>query len=96
MVVDMYVILVYDICSDESSSKVQRRVFTTCKKYLTHIQKSVFEGDITKLKLMELEYELKKHIRQDSDSVIIFKSRDERWLQKDFIGKVDDATSRFF
>ena len=45
---------------------------------------------------MELEYELKKHIRQDSDSVIIFKSRDERWLQKDFIGKVDDATSRFF
>lgn len=92
----MYVILVYDICSDESSSKVQRIVFTTCKKYLTHIQKSVFEGDITKLKLMELEYELKKHIRQDSDSVIIFKSRDERWLQKDFIGKVDDATSRFF
>lgn len=93
---NMYVILVYDIFSDEKAPRIQRKVFTTCKKYLTHIQKSVFEGDITKLKLMELEVELKKYIRKDDDSVIIFKSRDEKWLQKEFIGKVDDATSRFF
>lgn len=77
---------------DEKAPRIQRKVFTTCKKYLIHIQRSVFEGGITKLKLMEL----KKYIRKDEDSVIIFKSRDEKWLQKEFIGKVDDATSRFF
>ncbi|MBC2576294.1 CRISPR-associated endonuclease Cas2 [Peptostreptococcus canis] len=91
----MYVILVYDIYTDENSPKVQRKVFSICKKYLTHIQKSVFEGNLTKLKLMELEKELKKHIRQDLDSVVIFKSREERWLQKEFWGKKDDFTSRF-
>lgn len=91
----MYVILVYDIYTDENSPKVQRKVFSICKKYLTHIQKSVFEGNLTKLKLMELEKELKRHIREDLDSVVIFKSREERWLQKEFWGKKDDFTSRF-
>ncbi|SFE57758.1 CRISPR-associated protein Cas2 [Peptostreptococcus sp. D1] len=91
----MYIILIYDICTDENSANVHRKVFSICKKYLTHIQKSVFEGNLTKLKLMELELELKKCIRKDMDSVIIFQSRDEKWLKKNFLGKVDDATSRF-
>ncbi|WP_036728285.1 CRISPR-associated endonuclease Cas2 [Peptoniphilus mikwangii] len=92
----MYVILVYDIYTNDEAPKIQRKVFGICKRYLTHIQKSVFEGNLTKLKLMELELELKKYVRKDKDSVILFKSRDERWLQKEFIGKVDDATNRIF
>ena len=86
----------YDIATDEESPRITRKTFKTCKKYLTHIQKSVFEGNLTKLQLMKLKSELGKYIRKDKDSVIIFISRSERWLEKEFLGLVDDKTSNFF
>lgn len=92
----MYIILVYDIEMDEGGAKASRKIFKTCKKYLTHIQKSVFEGDITPALLKKLQVELSTIIRKDKDSVLVFKSREERWLQKDFWGKEDDKTSNFF
>ena len=45
---------------------------------------------------MKLKIELDKHIRNDRDSVLMFKSRDEKWLQKEFLGVIDDKTSNFF
>lgn len=92
----MYIILVYDIEMDEGGARVSRRIFKTSKKYLTHVQKSVFEGDITPALLKKLQLELSKYIRVDKDSVLVFKSREERWLQKEFWGKEDDKTSNFF
>lgn len=91
----MYVILMYDISTDESGSKIWKKVFGICKKYLTHIQKSVFEGELTEVQLKKMEQEIKKHLRNDVDSVIIFKSRNERWLEKDMWGLQNDATSQF-
>lgn len=92
----MYIILVYDIEMDAGGARVSRRIFKTCKKYLTHVQKSVFEGDITLALLKKLQIELDQYIRDDKDSVLVFKSREERWLQKEFWGKEDDKTSNFF
>ena len=92
----MYVILIYDIIADEEGPKVSRNVFKICKKYLTHIQKSVFEGNLTKLNLMKLKAELHNYIRKDKDSIIIFKSKSEKWLEKEFWGIKDDKTSKFF
>lgn len=92
----MYIILMYDIMMDKGGPKVQRNVFKICKKYLTHIQMSVFEGSLTPLKLMKLKKELDDYVRSDKDSLIIFKSRDERWLEKEFLGIKDDKTSNFF
>ena len=43
---NMYVILVYDINLEEKAGqKILNKVFKTCKKYLIHIQNSVFEGE---------------------------------------------------
>ncbi len=81
---------------DETGPKVLRNTFKICKKYLTHIQKSVFEGNLTELQLMKLKRELNNYIRSDQDSLIIFKSRDEKWLVKEFMGINDDKTSNFF
>jgi CRISPR-associated protein Cas2 len=92
----MYIILVYDIEMDEGGARAARRIFKICKKYLTHVQKSVFEGEITTALLKKLELELSKYIRADKDSVLVFKSREERWLQKEFWGKEDDNTFNFF
>ena len=92
----MYAVLVYDISGEGNGKKILPKVFKVCKKYLTHIQNSVFEGDITKSQLVELNAELNKLIRKELDSVIIFKSRHVRWLEKEFWGKKDDAMSNFF
>lgn len=93
----MYVILVYDISLDENGAKVLRHVFKICKKYLTHVQKSVFEGELTKAQLQKLSAELEKWVRKDRDSVIIFKNRNKNWLTKQFLGiDTSDDTSNFF
>lgn len=92
----MYVILVYDILADDEGAKVTRNTFKICKKYLTHVQKSVFEGNLTELNYMKLKAELNRWIRKDKDSIIVFKSRNERWLDKEFLGLIDDKTSNFF
>lgn len=91
----MYVILVYDITMDDRGKKILPKVFKCCKKYLNHIQNSVFEGVLTEAKLKQLEIDIKKLVRKDEDSVIIFKSRNERWLEKEYWGKRDDNTSMF-
>lgn len=93
----MYIILVYDINLEEKEGqKVLRNVFKTCKKYLIHIQNSVFEGELLESQLIKLKSELNKYIRKDKDSIIVFKSRNQGWMEKIFFGKVeDDKTDNF-
>ena len=92
-----FAILVYDINLEEKEGlKVLRKVFKTCKKYLIHIQNSVFEGELLESQAIQLNIELGEYIRKDKDSVIMFKSRNQKWLDKEFIGKIEeDKTSNF-
>ncbi len=94
---NMYVILVYDINLEEKEGqKVLRKVFKTCKKYLVHIQNSVFEGELLESQAIKLKSELDEYIREEKDSVILFKSRSQKWLEKEFLGKIEeDKTSNF-
>ena len=80
----MYVILVYDICKDGNGQKRWNRVFKLCK------QKSVFEWEISEADLFKLEKSIDKEIDKSCDSVIIFKSRNERWLDKNIMGLQQD------
>lgn len=89
-------ILTYDIKVEDNGAKVLRNVFKLCKKYLTHIQDSVFEGELSESQIIKLNIELKKYIRNEKDSIIIFKSRHERWLDKEFWGKKDDKLANIF
>lgn len=89
----MYVILVYDIQLDEDGPRVLRKVFKTCKKYLVHIQNSVFEGELTEGQIFALRSELNKYLRNSIDSCIIFKSNNQKWLEKEFWTRIDDKTS---
>ena len=91
----MYVILVYDISQDDNGRKVLPKIFKICKKYLMHIQNSVFEGEISESQQVKLKSELKQHIRKDKDSVIVFHTRNEKWLSKEFWGSSIDVTSNF-
>ncbi len=86
----MYIILVYDI-----EEKRCGKMLKLCRRYLNWIQNSVFEGEITEMKLKELEHEAKEIMDLKRDSIIIFKSRDEKWLQKDIIGKEKNEIDNF-
>lgn len=89
----MYIVLVYDVSQEENGARRWSRIFKICKQYLTHIQNSVFEGELSKGQLAQLQKELKEYIDKELDSVIIFKSRQEKWLDKEFWGRKDDLTS---
>jgi CRISPR-associated protein Cas2 len=78
----MYVIVVYDI----EEIRVAK-MLKLCRRYLNWIQNSVFEGELTQVKLKELLQEAKQIMDEDKDSFIIFKSREEKWLDKQVIGK---------
>ena len=89
----MYVVLVYDVSQEENGARRWSRIFKICKKYLTHIQNSVFEGELSKAQLTQLQKELNEYIDKELDSVIIFKSRQQKCLDKEFWGRNDDLTS---
>ena len=78
----MYVILVYDI-----DTKRVGKMLKLCRRYLNWIQNSVFEGELTEVKLKELVIEAKQIMKQESDSLIVFKSRQGRWLDKMIVGR---------
>jgi len=63
------------------------KMLKLCRRYLNWIQNSVFEGELTDVKLKELLQEAKGIMKLETDSIIIFKSRQERWLEKMVIGK---------
>ena len=77
----MYVILVYDI-----NQKRVGKMLKLCRQYLNWIQNSVFEGELTDVKLKELLHKAKIIMEAGTDSIIVFKSRQERWLEKMVIG----------
>lgn len=78
----MYVILVYDI-----EEKRVAKMLKLCRRYLTWVQNSVFEGELTDVKLKELLHLAGKIMNEEKDSLILFKSRQEKWLDKLVIGK---------
>lgn len=78
----MYVILVYDI-----GQKRVGKMLKLCRRYLNWIQNSVFEGEISEVKLKELIAKAEAIMDKETDSVIIFKTRQEKWLEKQIVGK---------
>lgn len=86
----MYIILVYDV-----GEKRVGKMLKLCRKYLNWIQNSVFEGEITEVKLHELQIKTSEIMDMEADSLIIFKSRNEKWLDKEVIGKERSTVDTF-
>jgi CRISPR-associated protein Cas2 len=82
----MYVILVYDM-------KQQRvgKMLKLCRRYLHWIQNSVFEGEISEVKLAELLTKARIIMKEEEDSLILFKSRTQQWLDKQVVGRERSA-----
>ena len=86
----------YDINTEtKAGEKRLRRIFKLLKIYFIRIQNSVFEGEITKAKFEEMKFKVNDIIDSTKDSVIFFKSRDIKWMDKDICGFEKDDTDNF-
>ncbi len=86
----MYVILVYDF-----GERRVNKMLKLCRKYLNWIQNSVFEGEITELQLKQLEASAKDFMNPDEDSIIIFSSRAQMFMDKRIIGVERNTLDNF-
>jgi CRISPR-associated protein Cas2 len=86
----MYIIAVYD-CGEKRVVKMLKLM----RRYLNWIQNSVFEGELTAVQLLELKNDAAKIMDKNADSLIIFTSRNEKWLEKEVIGKEKNNLDNF-
>lgn len=77
----MYVILTYDVVA-----KRNPKVLKTCRQYLTHVQKSVFEGYISEKQLNTLKDALIKMIDFESDQIAIYRCTTGNTIMKEIVG----------
>ncbi len=77
-----YYIGVYDI--DE---KRVAKMLKTFRKYMTWIQNSVFEGEMTEGQFKELQEEAKDIMVEDEDSVILFEIATEKYVNRTVLGE---------
>lgn len=56
------------------------------RKYLTWIQNSVFEGEISISSFTKLKYELKKIMKEDEDSIIFYILRTTQYSSRELLG----------
>jgi len=78
----MYIIAVYDV-----GQKRVAKMLKLCRRYLNWIQNSVFEGEITEARLEEFKFRAVQLMDEEDDSLIIFKTRQEKWLDKEIVGR---------
>jgi CRISPR-associated protein Cas2 len=86
----MYVILIYDV-----AQKRVGKILKLCRQYLCWIQNSVFEGELSEVKLRELKSHIGRIIDTDTDSVIIFTNKMSYNMDKEILGKERMSTDNF-
>lgn len=86
----MYVILVYDF-----KEKRVGKMLKLCRKYLHWIQNSVFEGEISEVKLKELVNAASSFMDKTEDSIILFKHSSQIMMEKEIIGEERSSTDIF-
>lgn len=86
----MYVILVYDM-----GEKRVGKMLRLCRKYLNWVQNSVFEGELTDVKLKELKLQAESIMNLQEDSLLIFSNRRNDWMDREVIGIERSSIDQF-
>ena len=85
----MYAIITYDV-NVERVNKVKKFL----RRYLSWVQNSVFEGEVSKADLEEIKIGLKEIIDEGEDMVVIYILRTEKNLRREIMGfdksKIDE------
>lgn len=85
----MYVLVVYDVEADRT------RIFLKlCRRYLTHVQNSVLEGEISAGDLERLRGEIEERLKP-GESVIVYELSSEKYVDRTVWGEDPMEDSRF-
>lgn len=87
----MFAILVYDF-----GEKRVAKALKICRKYLTWVQNSVFEGEISGADLKKLKMELQSKMDAQEDSIILYTFNSTRYSNKEIVGCEKNAPTVFF
>lgn len=85
----MYAIVVYDMEAERT-----RHLRKLCRRYLTHVQNSVFEGEISKGDLETLRGRIRDTLKPD-ESAIVYELSSEKLLARTVVGEDPTEDSRF-
>lgn len=89
----MKVIFVYDIeLKEKEDQKRLNEVKKIARRYLIHIQKSVFEGELTEGQIYKMENEVLRVIDKNRDSVIFYILPDGVKLRRKILSNLPDKT----
>ncbi len=77
----MFVLMVYDV-----GEKRVSKMLKTGRRYLTWVQNSVLEGELTPATYEQLKMDVRKVISEDEDSVIFYTWRVERYTKREILG----------
>ena len=80
----MYVIISYDV-----NSKRCDKIKKILRKYLFHIQNSVFEGELTNQTFIQLKEELNKCLNIEEDSIIYYMLPTYKVISKEAINTLN-------
>ena len=83
----MFVLMFYDV-----GEKRVNKVLKTARRYLTWIQNSVLEGDLSPATFEALKADVKKVIDDDYDSVLFYAWRTERYMSRETLGTTRGIT----
>ncbi len=85
----VYVVIVYDMQADRT-----HLLLNFLRQYLTHVQNSVFEGDVTEGDLETIENHLDSLLEPD-ESTIIYEVSSEKLLNRSVFGEDPTEDRRF-
>ena len=77
----MFVLMFYDV-----GEKRVGRVLKTARRYLTWIQNSVLEGDLSPATFEALKVDVRKILDLQYDSVLFYAWRTERYMSRESVG----------
>jgi len=86
----MLVIMVYDV-----GQKRVAKMLKTGRRYLSWVQNSVLEGQLSPGIFAKLKKEVKKIIEEDEDSVIFYTWRSEQYTTREIMGKERGSVDTF-
>ncbi len=85
----MYYIAVYDVGVERVG-----KMLKLFRRYLSWVQNSVFEGELTEAQHARLRAEAEE-LMEPTDSVIFYALRDERYLRREVLGEEPGEPGRF-
>lgn len=76
-----YVVIVYDVQAERTA-----KFLKYLRRYLTHAQNSVFEGELTDGTVVEVTETLESML-EDGESVIVYRMSSEKYVQRSVFGE---------